>query len=291
MKKYRSLGELLKDCRQHHKVSQTQLASQLDVDIRSVIRWEKNDTLLNSEKEALLAQVTFIPYQVIRNLNTGKPIPTFYDFHLRKYSLTAISSELPEASWIKSKIDLSTDGIRTISEKEDIRSILRFMALQKNPLKNTNPEMISEAAKRFPEMNLILTDASGNYYGHCVYFTLKEETYLKIKRRTLKESDLVPADLINYRSQEKPVFYCHSITADSNENFFYIIGAVLKFYRDLAPPHYTYALLTSRYDSRDMSKQLGMTTVWEDFETKEAFDLADTPRLIEGDFNGFFKNH
>jgi hypothetical protein len=123
-----------------------------------------------------------------------------------------------------------------------------------------------------------------------VYFPLSEATYFKIKNKTLKESDLNITDLANYKTQEKPVFYCHSITADSNENFFYIIGAVLKFYRDLAPQNYTYALLTSRYDSRDMSKQLGMTTVWEDFETQKAHDLVDAPRLVEGTFNGFFQN-
>ena len=290
MKKYNSLGNILKDYRMYHNISQAELASDLDVDIRSVIRWEKNETLLNSEKEQALAKKTFIPYQVIRNLNTLNPIATFYDFDLRKYSLTAISSVLPDADWIGSKIDVPTSRLRPIKNKEDIDNIIRFTKLQKNPLKTLNQELITAAARIFPDMNLIILDQSGNYSGHSVYFPLSMKTYRQIRDRRIQESDLKPKDLVNYESQDTPVFYCHSITADSNENFFYIIGAVLKFYRDVAPKNYLYALLTSRYDSRNMSEQLYIKTVWEDTVTKNKYKLIGTPRLVEGNFKMFFRN-
>lgn len=290
MKKYTSLGSILKDYRTHRNISQSELASELNVDIRSVIRWEKNETLLNSEKEEALAHATFIPYQVIRNLNTGNPIATFYDFDLRKYSLSAISSELPDANWIGSKIDVPTSRLKHIETKEDIDNVIRFTKLQKNPLKNVDRELIAEAARQFPDLNLIILDQSGNYSGHSVYFSLRMETYNKIKDRSIQETDLKRKDLVNYTTQETPVFYCHSITADSNENFFYIIGAVLKFYRDIAPKNYLYALLTSRYDSRDMSHQLHIKTIWEDHEIKDKYGLIDVPRLVEGDFKLFFKH-
>ena len=133
MKKYYNLGELLIDYRHFNGVSQSDVASQLDVDVRTVIRWEKGESILNPEKEKTLADITFIPYQVIRNLNTPIQIPTFYDFDLRKYSLSAISSELPDADWIKSRIDSTTDRIRPISSKNHIESVLRFTELQKKP--------------------------------------------------------------------------------------------------------------------------------------------------------------
>lgn len=290
MKKYITLGSILKDYRLHQGISQSELAANLDVDIRSVMRWEKNQTLLNSEKEEELARVTFIPYQVLRNLNAGNPIPTFYDFDLRKYSLTAISNELPDAEWIKAKIDMSTTRLKHIKTDEDIENIIRFTKLQNNPLKNINHKLIIEAARIFPDMNLIMFDQSGNYSGHSVYFPLGMTTYTKIRERKLNETDLEIKDLVNYKSQITPVFYCHSITADCNENFFYIIGAVLKFYRDLAPSNYLYALLTSRHDSRIMSQQLQVKTIWEDHATKKMYKLKDAPRLVEGNFNRFFEN-
>lgn len=287
MKKFQTLGELIKAYRHYHSASQSDLASRLDVDIRSVIRWEKNETLLNNEKEEVLADVTFIPYQVIRNLNSPKQIPTFYDFDLRKYSLSSLSSELPDAEWIKSKIDIQTDRVRSIDNQSDLKPILRHTKLQKNPLKSLSKSLLWEASQALPELNLIMFDQSGYYSGHCIYFPLDYDVYAKIRNRKINEYDLSPKNLINYKTVSKPVFYCHSITADCNENFFYIIGAVLKFYRDTPLEDYLYALLTSRYDSHAMSNQLGVKTIWEDHKIQEAHGLLDTPRLVEGTFQKF----
>ncbi len=51
MKKYQGLGELLKDYRIYHSISQAELAAHFDVDIRSVSRWKKNESLLSTDKE------------------------------------------------------------------------------------------------------------------------------------------------------------------------------------------------------------------------------------------------
>ena len=146
MKKYKTLGDLVIDFREQQGISQTELASQFDVDIRSVIRWEKNESLLSSDKEKAMAEITFIPYQVIRNLNTVNQIPTFYDFDLRKYSLSTISTNLPDADWIKSRIDYQTDRIKPIVAKENLKQIIRFTELQKNPLKSLDSDLILEAS-------------------------------------------------------------------------------------------------------------------------------------------------
>jgi len=287
MKKYKTLGDLITDYRSYSNLSQSELASQFDVDVRSVIRWEKNESLLSSDKENTMALVTFVPYQVIRNLNTSNQIPTFYDFDLRKYSLSAISSDLPDADWIRSRIDFTKNRIHPISLEEHIKNIIRFTALQKNPAKSQNIDLITEACRILPELNMVILDQSGYYSGHCIYFPLSMDTYLKIKNREIDENQLESRDLINYKNHDNPVFYCHSITADCNENFFYIIGAVLKFYRDIPNKNYLYALLTSRYDSHLMSDQLGVKTVWEDFDAKTKHNLLDAPRLVEGNFSAF----
>jgi len=288
MKRYTSLGKLIKDYRLYSEISQSDLASFLDVDIRTVIRWEKNESLLNNEKEESLAEITFIPRQVIRNLNSTSPIPTFYDFDLRKYSLSKLFSELPDAQWIRSRMEMKTDRLKIIHSKKNFSPIIRFTKLQRNPLKTIDINLMWEASKLLPELNMILFDHFGNYSGHCIYFPLSTETYIKIRNKEIKENQLESKHLIKYTSVQNPVFYCHSITADCNENFFYIIGAVLKFFRDLPINNYLYALLTSRYDSHKMSTQLGVHTVWEDFEIKKKHNLVDAPRLVEGSFHNFF---
>jgi len=290
MKKYTSLGELLIDYRELHIISQADIASKFDVDVRTILRWESNQTLLKSEKENEIAEITFIPHQVIRNLNTTNPIHTFYDFGLRKYSLSPLAILLPEANWIKERIDNLDNKIRPIKTDEDINNIIRYTELQKDSLKTINKQLIKEAVTIFPELNLIVTDVHGNYAGHSLYFPLDFEIYKKIKNQEIMEKDITIKDLVNYKTQSPPVFYCHSITADCNENFFYIIGAVLKFYRDTPlDEDYIYALITARYDSYDMSKDLGVKLIWEDFKQQQKLDLIVPPRLYEGNFNAFLK--
>ncbi len=288
MKKYSSIGELLIDYRELNNISQSDIASKFDVDIRTILRWEKNQTLLKSEKEEEISNITFIPHQVVRNLNTTNPIHTYYDFGLRKYSLSPLFKNLPKASWIKESMDNSNNKIRPIQTEEDIDSIIRYTLLQNDTLKTISKQLIREAARIFPELNLIVIDELGNYAGHSLYFPLSLKTYQKIKNQRIMENDLTINDLVNYKMQSPPVFYCHSITADCNENFFVIIGAVLKFYRDTPlDKNYIYALITSRHDSYEMSKGLGVNLIWEDFKQQEKLNLKVPPRLYEGNFNRF----
>jgi transcriptional regulator with XRE-family HTH domain len=289
VQKYNSLGDIIKAFRTFHEISQSELASRLDVDIRSVIRWEKNDTLVNTEKEKKLVDVTFIPYQVIRNLNTMSPIPTFYDFHLRKYSLTSITNELPDADWVGAKLDLLTPRLRAINDDEDINNILRYIDLQHYPDKSTNRDLIAMSAKRFPDLNIIIEDQTGNYSGHCVCFPISRGSYKNIRNADIYENQLSTGDLVNYRSGDC-VYYCHSITADCNENYFFILGAVLKFHRDKAPKNSLYAGIASRYDTHDLIDQLGIDEIWIDHEAKKKYEMLDAPRLVEGNFDAFFEH-
>lgn len=288
MKKYTSIGDLLIDFRGFKKISQIDLASMFEVDIRTILRWEKNETLLKPIKEEEIAEITFIPHQVLRNLNTTTPIHTYYDFEIRKYSLSPLSTELPEAEWIKERLDNLHHKIRLIETDEDINNIIRNTLLQKDPLKTINKQLFKKAIKLLPDLNLIVTDELGNYAGHSLYFSLDCKSYIKIKNQEIMENEISISDLVNYKTQSQPVFYCHSITADCNENFFYIIGAVLKFYRDTPlNKNYIYALITDRYDSYDMNKDLGVNLIWEDYEQQEKLNLKAPPRMYEGNFNSF----
>ena len=147
MKKYTSLGELLIDYRKINNISQTNLAANLNIDVRTVQRWEKNETLIKSEKEKDIVLETLLPYQLIRNLNAAIPISTFYDFRLRKYSLTKLNNELPDADWLKARIKDFTSRISIIESELDIDHIIKDIQLQKHSPKLIDRKLIREAVK------------------------------------------------------------------------------------------------------------------------------------------------
>ncbi len=290
MKKYTSLGELLLDYRKQNNLSQSDLAIQFDVDVRTIIRWEKNETLLKPDKEEEMVDITFIPYQVIRNLNAPVSIPTYYDLNLRRYSLSSISNDLPEADWLSDKRNFKSDRLRTIKFDSDIESIIRCSLYQKEIFKPVKKEIIKKAIQLLPEINVIIYDTSGYYSGHSIFFPLTIDLYKKIRNRTMKEADITINDLVDYKKVENPVFYAYDIQADCNENFYYIGGEIISFFEKFDAP-YTYASYTSRNDTYRINEQIGLSIIWEDKELQQVINSSAPPRLYEGSFLRYFEKY
>ncbi|UCE92632.1 MAG: helix-turn-helix transcriptional regulator, partial [Flavobacteriaceae bacterium] len=213
MTKYNDIGELLIDFRRINGMSQSDMAAELEVDIRTVQRWEKGITLIKPEKEEDLVLLTLLPYQLIRNLNAAVPIPTFYDFSLRKYALTELNDDLPEASWFKANLEKATRRIRPLDHESDIDYLERYMQFHKKINRNLS-EVIKESTRILPEMNLIITDDSGYYSGHSLIFPIKESSYERLRSHEIEESELTVDDLIHPGRSARNIYYGFDITAD-----------------------------------------------------------------------------
>lgn len=287
MKKFGSLGELLKDYRKLNKVSQSDLSARLNVDNRTLIRWENNETLIKPEKEEELVEETFIPYQVIRNLNATVAIPTYYDFSIRKYSYSELSNELPEASWLKAQINLDSTRTRPINTTSDVDHLKRFIDFLYAPLVTLPHETIITATNILPELNQVLFDTSGYYAGHCVIFPLKKKIYEQIKAKKMSEEEIDSTCFTSEIDVKETVFYCYNINADCNENTFYILCPVLKYFNDSRHFDYTFANYVLRPDGFKLMEEIGMKLLWEDIERKFHRGLVVSPRFYEGNFKEF----
>lgn len=288
MKKYFSIGELLTDFRLDRDMSQLDLSTLINVDIRTVQRWEKDITLIKPDKEKEIAEATLLPYQLIRNLNAAVPIPTFYDFRIRKYSLTELNNELPRAIWLKDRVKELSERIRTIDIKSDIDILRKDLLLQKNNEEPISRNVLSRAIEILPELNLIIMDDFGNYSGHCITLPLKPEAYEQLKSKEISEKDIGLSDLANYKSLDQPIFFNYDITADCNDNVFYLAHQYLSFFRELKNA-YTYCSYTMRYDSYSINEQLGLKLLWENPVQTDGLGLEYHPRFYTGNFNDFFE--
>lgn len=288
MKQYHSLGELLIDYRTFHDLSQSELASKFDVDIRSVQRWESNQTLVKPNKEKDIVDVTLFPYQLIRNLNAAVPIPTYYDFRINKYALTELAEELPEASWFKDQMNNSTERIRLFDYEKDFKYLLKFMQFHKN-IPNNIRQVIRESIRLIPELNLIVTDESGFYSGHSLVFPITKQTYDRLKSKEISENEITVSDLVNYKTQDQIILYGFDITADCNDNIFYLFNQLFRFFRDLSNQNYLYCCTSLRYDSHKLIADLGLNVIWKEKNEKNNLGLVFSPHFQEGDFREFLK--
>lgn len=286
MKKYLSIAELLIDYRSYYKVSQLDIAALLDVDVRTVIRWEKNESFIKQEKEKSFVESLGIPYQVIRNLNTEKPIPIYFDIFRRVYSHSALSQKVSSSSEFITTIDIDTDRIHSISNERDIEFVTRIQKLNKNhrPLK---AELIKKAAKVIPELNLVLYSQSGFYAGHITVLPLKYDIYLKLRNQEINEGDLKPDDLTFDLSEHPLVFYYYSLYADSVDNGYYMLNRLLNYFKHKKYEDYIFAGISYRKSKLELLQDLGLNEIWEK-QTNE--NTEDISTFMEGSLDEYLFN-
>lgn len=264
MKKYSSLATLLTDYRKYYKLSQIDIAAMLDVDKRTVIRWEHNMSWIKPEKEKLFVEKLKIPFQVVRNLNSERPISTYFDIGKRSYSLTGISTKPSNASWYKSDLTVDTDRIHLISNDTDIEFVADIQKMNNNS-KSLRPDLIKSAAQILPDLNLVLHDQSGFYAGHISVLSLKYESYLKIRNGKMTEGELALINLTTNFTTKPLVFYYYSLYADSLDNTSYLMNRLLLHFKQKKYKDYIFGGMT--YNQRkikiDLFREMGMKVIWE----------------------------
>ncbi len=286
MKRYNSIGELLIDYREINNLSQSEFAEKINVDTRTVQRWERGETLIKNDKEEEIVIETYLPYQLIRNLNSQIAIPTFYDFRIRKYSTTELSNDFPDAKWFKKEFYISNKNVRTIDYDYDIKHLKKFLEFQQNIPRNTLLA-IRKAIEILPEINLIVTDDSGYYAGQSIIFPIDEATFKKLKNKEITEEEITANDIVNYKTQKTAIFYNFDIAADNNYNTYYLINHILKFFNTLKETNYIYCSISTRYDSFEVNEQFGLNIVWKDEPKLNKMNLEIHPRFYEGTFKTF----
>jgi transcriptional regulator with XRE-family HTH domain len=283
MKKYSSISELLVDYRAYHQLSQIDFAALLDIDARTVLRWEKNESLINQEKEKSIVEILGIPHQVIRNLNTENPIPIYFDLFRRIYSHTRLSQKVLISCELLLDSTIDTDRFHLISKQSDIEFVTYIQKLNKNirPLK---AELIKKAAKILPELNVVLYGQSGFYSGHITVLPLKYDTYLKIRNHEIKEGDLKTNDLEIDLSGNPLVFYYYSVYADSAENYYYILNRLLTFFQRNKFKNYIFAGISYRKPKIEFLLEIGLDNIWEEPIEEGGKDMAS---FMEGNFDEY----
>jgi transcriptional regulator with XRE-family HTH domain len=282
MKKYHSIGELLLDYRTFNSISQAEMALLLNVDARSISRWENAEALVRTDKEEALVKKLNIPHQVVHNLNSEHPIPIFYDLKTRTYSLTKVMTRRPNTSWYKADLPVENERLHPISNDSDIEFVNTIQLLSKND-KLIRPEVIKTAAVLLPELNLVLYDHSGFYAGHISVLPLKTGIYQQIRNREITEDKLKPGHLAKRISGTR-IFYFYSMYADNLDHSYYLINTLLGYFKKEKFTDYRFAGITFKQNKVELLQEMGLQIIWTD-EHYAGGEAKAT--LLEGNFDMF----
>jgi transcriptional regulator with XRE-family HTH domain len=283
MKKYSTLAELLIDYRAYRNLSQIDFAALLDVDVRTVLRWEKNESLIKLEKEKIFTEIFGIPHQVMRNLNTDMPISVFYDIKRRVYSLSEISQMVESDSKYNAEVEINSERIRLISRDSDFEFVTDIQKSDKNnrPLK---AEIIKKATNILPELNLIICDYSGFYAGHITILPLKYDIYAKIRNQEMDEGDLKLNDLTVSFTEKPLVFYFYSLYADSIDNAHYMINRILTHFKHKKYEDYVFTGISYRQPKTKLLTEFGLNIVWQKPVEENSIENRT---FLEGNFDKY----
>jgi transcriptional regulator with XRE-family HTH domain len=287
MKKYERLSELVKDIRKFNNLTQGGLAGLLKVDTRTVMRWESDDSLLKNNKVKEFAEKLFIPYQVIHNLNSERPITIYFSIKNRTYSFTSSAVKVIDPSWFNLDLPKDNERIHMIESKEDIEFVERIQIMQGNKFPMWK-EVFKQSVKIIPDLNLVLLDQAGFFAGHISIIPLKYTTYLKLKSKEIKENEISITDLTSNFGEKPFVFYYYSLYADSMSSTYCLMNRILTYFNDRKFKDYLFAGITFRDSKIALLKEMGLKEVWDNINADE---VGFEGTLFEGTFDGFLNEN
>lgn len=276
MKKYTSLGELLVDYRNYHDLTQMDLAERLEVDSRTVGRWEKNTTLVHPEKEKYFVNNLSLPHQVVHNLNSERPLAIYYDMERRMYSHSALGSAITSMSFFKEEYPIEEERFRSMQGKEDAD----FISLIKNSDTKgpgISTDMIFRIHERLPQINFMVIDQSGFYAGYSCVIPLKRTVYESLRSRKIMEDEIDLNDVALSNNEDR-VFYLYSLYADSVPNAYYVLHRLFNYFKENRFSNYLVCGMVYRDLGVNLFRESGLKALWT--ETKPYHHT-----LMEGDFD------
>lgn len=279
MKRYSSLSELIADYREQFDMTQVDLASKLNVDVRTISRWEKNESLIKTDKEDDFVNALFIPHQVIHNLNSEHPITIFYDLETRTYSMSLIGTQIVNTELFKSAFPVEEEHIHELDIASDYDFIKGIHAMRTNE-KTIDLKVIKKSAEKLPDLNLVIFDQAGFYAGHSVFIPLKYETYKKIREDELDESEIALNDLGSGDENDPDVYYFYSLYADSIAHSYYLASRILRFFKVHQLSNYIVAGYAYRENALEMHREMGLRKIREEKQNNEYMAT-----LVEGNYD------
>ena len=169
MKIYNSIGDLFIDYRSFNKLSQSDFAHIINVDLRTVQRWEKNLTLIKSEKEEDIVlflktkfhnarEVEHYQHDILnRIIQKSVSLVALPSSNLKLTGVFPDFKDHPFSWWEKKgvKLGVGTDNYITLSTNF-IREMLILLYSDPKNLKITKLLMLTTKEKRRPYISNLL---------------------------------------------------------------------------------------------------------------------------------------
>ncbi len=288
MKYFNNLGDLLKEYRELFSLNQEDFAEQLDTNLKTYQRWERNEHPAKEENLFKISQITWIPLHVTKTVNAGMPI--YYSVKKRKWSPTKLESKKYFFPELLTPTPPDDDGLFIRFAPLDSEEVIKLVKeSDRNIYPSQNSFRIDTAYRAHqiaPELNFVVYDLADLVVGHQVCLPLSQTTYAKIKNGQMAEGDILPKDIFNALVLRLGVLYfCAGRGASASiqhniisKNVHILLKYWMQYLRNI---NLTLAAHVMNVDGYEVCKNLGMQLVFEDRQEFQAIETELPPAIFE----------
>ncbi|MGL1886999.1 MAG: helix-turn-helix domain-containing protein [Reichenbachiella sp.] len=278
---YYNWGEFFEALVKHHKLTKTDIARKLNVDVKSVRRWcqNKNRVHLDNLKDiAELFSWPLFPFLLLEN-NCPLNIDIETKRHYTQPKEELFTMAFHEDSSLYSKVNT----LNTIADIKKIKSYCHSVYATTNPL---NQEVIQKAIEYLPGLNLIGYDYWGLYNSHLVVLPLTDKSYLKLKQHDIEEGNLGVADLCDPSKTPDATLYCYSLYSACNYSGSSLINKIVTSFKEMTHNH-RIAFYEVTNHGNEIALKFNFDKIIENHKEKYLVNELDAPTLWECNLKHF----
>jgi transcriptional regulator with XRE-family HTH domain len=283
---YKNLGQLLKAYRVKMGLSQQRLADEMQVELKTYQRWERNLHPAKKENLLVISRTTGIPMNALISLNFGQHL--YYSIIRRRYALGRLETTTPVYNLLLNDEGSPVDEGETIyfhslDNKDYLKYIKEYDDLVYPSEKSFTIDILQSAARILPELNFIALDQWQLPVGHITCIPLSTDFYLTLKGLKSVERKARIHNLVDITREKKGVYYFWSTHGASSFVYHNILFKSAQHWPQFKEDHQDLlvANLSVSRDGYSVCSKLGMQIVAQNFIQHELFDTEIVPTLFE----------
>lgn len=287
LKRYSNLGTLLSDYRDTLGIKQAVLAAEINVDPKTLSRWE-NQNNPGQENLLRLAQRTLFPFELLVRLAHG--IPTLYNVTSHRMAYSTFDTDFINKKLLRDELfDAGADiDIEITHASESLADVLKHKRHIYSKKRWVADEVLARASTLAATVNLVARGHHGTYVGHLFTLPLKKTAHHELRTQKRHEGDIASADLITPDSPDLGTLHIYSFHASTSHVAYailqHLVRALMLSWEHLVECDCSLTRYPVTEDGLELSTKMGLKQVFADPREHTRFKTEIIPEFREARF-------
>lgn len=284
---YSNLGALLSSYRDKFRIKQAALAGEIDVDPKTLSRWE-NQNNLSQENLLRLAKRTLFPFELLVRLAHG--IPTLYNITSHRMAYSTFDTDFINRKLLQEELFNAgaDDNIEITRASESLDDVLKQKRQIYSKDRWVPNEVLAQASRLAASLNLVARGHHGTYVGHLFTLPLKKAAHNALRTQERHEGDIRSVDLISPDNPDLGTLHIYSFHASTSHVAYailqHLVRALMLDWEHLVECDCSLTRYPVTEDGLELSIKMGLRQVFPDPREHTRFKTEIIPEFREGRF-------